>query len=395
MNDELTTRLSRQLHDQVDDWHDTPLTLAGVQGRARTIRRRRQAIGTGAVAAAVLAVAIPVGLTLDARTDSTDIPVTPSPTRVVDPVDPDATGSEIGLPYLGGRTLTLPTGEEVQLPSGYSGGAVLDGTVFTLRQDPAGERYELSRLDRLGDVSEVLPLASQGFVTNAGSTALAYVRADGHLAVRGPDAEAADLGDVSSYGVVQPVALVGGPDCPEVAETCVVWFNDSQGGAWVADGTGGVTEAPGSPVAVTDVAEDGRVASVTSVDLAAGGACSAVTDPDGEQVFETCDHTLGRFAPGGAHLSAAPAYESGIGDTFAAVVDADGTEVARYEAPRGDFVRDSAWEDPEHLLVTTYSYEEGWSVVRLGVDGSTETALGPDDSTGDTRPAFTVLGSSS
>ena len=39
MNDELTSRLSRQLHDQVDGWHDTPLTLEGVQGRARMIRR--------------------------------------------------------------------------------------------------------------------------------------------------------------------------------------------------------------------------------------------------------------------------------------------------------------------------------------------------------------------
>ena len=395
MNDELTTRLSRQLHDQVDDWHHTPLTLTGVQGRARTIRRRRQALTTGVVAAAVLAVGIPVGLSLDARTDSSDVPVAPSPSRVVDSAVPGG-GSEIGLPYLEDRILTLETGEELQLLETYTGGAVVDGTVYALSQDPDSLQNELSRLDDQGRADGAVRVTESGIVTNAARSAIAYVRSeDDRAVVVGASGEETELGDLGDYGAAQLVALVGGPDCAESAGSCTLWFNDGQGGAWVMDAAGEVTQAPGSPVEVTDVAPDGRVASVTDVDLTVGGACSAVAEPDGRRVFRTCDHTAGRFAPGGDHLSAHPAYQSGIGDTFVAILDAGGTEVARYEADRGDFVRSSTWEDAEHLLVTTYSYRDGWRVVRLGVDGSTETALGPDDGTGDARPAFTVLGTSS
>jgi hypothetical protein len=52
----------------------------------------------------------------------------------------------------------------------------------------------------------------------------------------------------------------------------------------------------------------------------------------------------------------------------------------------------STWEDSGHLLVTTYSYDEGWSVVRLGTDGTQEVALGPSTRGDDVTPAYVVLG---
>lgn len=389
MNDEMTTRLSRQLHAQVDDWTAAPLTLEGVQGRARTIRRRRQAIGTGAVAAAVLAVAIPVGLTFGGSLDSSPPPAGPVPSEVVDSDNPVAEGSEIGLPYLQDRTLTLPNGDEATLPRAYDGGAVLGTEVLGLRNDEGNLFLDVLGSDLL--VEESIPLDT-GFAQNADGTALAYVTR-GELVVRWESGEA-------SFGTVpaglSPAGLLGGPDCADVT-TCTVYLNDETGGApRLVSGSGPVEDVAGSPVKVTDAAEDGQLALVTSVDLTAGGACSAVvTGAGGDQVFETCDHTLERFAPGGQHLSAAPAYQSGIGDTYAAIVDAgSGREVARFEASRGDFVWSTAWEDAEHLLVTTYSYGTGWMVVRLGTDGSQEVALGPDDSGDDTSPSFVVLGAS-
>ena len=64
--DRLADELTRQLHAQVDTefdlGHDAPLSLDDVQGTARTIRRRRRALATGVAAVAVLAVAIPAGL---------------------------------------------------------------------------------------------------------------------------------------------------------------------------------------------------------------------------------------------------------------------------------------------------------------------------------------------
>jgi hypothetical protein len=381
MNDELTdpltSRLSRQLHEQVDDWHDTPLTLEGVQGRARSIRRRRQAMTTGLVAAAVLAVAIPAGIGLGNRTDSSPDYTSPSPTRVVEQ-EPSA----IGVPYLEGRTLTLPGGQERELPARYDGAVVLGDRVLTVAQDPGSAGWTLTDLD---DDSQV-PLATGSLVTNSDASAVAYVRDDGHVLVESFDGTTTDLGPV---GNVQPVSLVGGPDC-SAPGSCAVWFNRGEGGIDVVQ-NGGPAPARPDAVAVTDAAVDGRLSVVTSVDLGAGGACSAVLD-GGTTTAESCDHTFGRFSPDGRHLSAAPAYESGIGDVFAAILTAGGEEVARYEPARGDFVWSSTWEDNDHLLVTTYSYDEGWSVVRLGTDGTQEVALGPSTRGDDVTPAYVVLG---
>jgi hypothetical protein len=378
MNDELTTRLSRQLHDQVDGWHDAPLTLEGVQGRARTIRRRRQAMTSGVVAAAVLAVAIPAGFGLASRTDSTPDYTNPSPTRVVEP-EPSA----IGVPYLEGRTLTLPGGQERELPGRYDGAVVLGDRVLAVGQDPESAAWTLTDLD---DDSRVA-LATGSLVTNSDASAVAYVRDDGQVLVESFDGTVTELG---SAGNVEPIALVGGPDC-SAPGSCAVWFDRGEGGIGVVQNGGPALEVPDA-VAITDAAVDGRLSIVTSVDLAAGGACSAIIRR-GAEAAESCDHTFGRFSPDGRHLSAAPAYESGIGDVFAAILAADGEEVARYEPGRGDFVWSSTWEDNDHLLVTTYAYDGGWSVVRLGVDGTQEVALGPSTRGDDVTPAYVVLGS--
>ena len=389
MNDELTTRLSRQLHAEADDWQGAPLTLEGVQGTARTIRHRRRVAAGSALAVAVLAIAIPIGVTFGGAPDTSPPPANPSPTRLVDTENP-VPESPLGVPFLAGTTLTLPNGAEETLPQAYDGGTVLGTTVMGLRNDN-GSLF----LDVLGEdlqVEETVPLDT-GFAPNVEGSAIAYVTR-GELVVRSESG-------VTSFGEVPagsaPVRLVGGPDCAEQVATCVVYLNDqAEGAPRVMTNVGAVNDVAGNPVSVTDAAEDGRIALVTSVDLSAGGACSAVVASNGgAPLFETCDHTAGRFAPGGAHLSAEPAYQSGIGDTYAAILDAEsGDEVARFEPGRGGFVRDSTWEDAEHLLVTTYSYDEGWSVVRLGVDGSREVALGPDDSGDDMTPSLIVLGGS-
>ncbi len=389
MNDDLTTRLSRQLHAQADDWQGAPLTLESVQGTARTIRNRRRVAAGSALAVAVLAIAIPIGVTFGGGPDTSPPPANPSPTRLVDTENP-VPESPLGVPFLAGSTLTLPNGAEVSLPRAYDGGAVLGTTVLGLRNDN-GDLL----LDVLGEdlqVEETVPLDS-GFAHNAEGSAIAYVTR-GELVVRS-ESGVTSFGEVPT-GLV-PVRLVGGPDCTEGAATCAVYLNDqAEGAPRVVTDAGEVNDVAGDPVEVTDAAEDGRIALVTSVDLSAGGACSAVVASNGgKQLFGTCDHTAGQFSPGGGHLSAAPAYQSGIGDTYAAILDpATGGEVARVEPGRGGFVRDSTWEDAEHLLVTTYSYDEGWSVVRLGVDGSQEVALGPDASGDDMTPSFVVLGGS-
>ena len=59
-------RLSRSLHERADDVSGAPLGLADVQRSARGIQRRRRIAG-GLVAAAVVAVAVPLALNLTAH----------------------------------------------------------------------------------------------------------------------------------------------------------------------------------------------------------------------------------------------------------------------------------------------------------------------------------------
>ena len=58
-----TDDLTRTLREQADHIGGHPIDLDTVRGRARTIQRRRR-VGAATVAAAVLAVVVPVGINL-------------------------------------------------------------------------------------------------------------------------------------------------------------------------------------------------------------------------------------------------------------------------------------------------------------------------------------------
>ena len=383
MNDELTTRLSRELHDQVDGWHAAPLTLDGVRGRARSIRRTRRIAIAGAAAVAVAAIAVPtalVGAGLD-RSGGPDVPpATNSPTRAVDEA------SALGVPYLEGPTLTLPDGSTRELPQAYVGAVVLGDTAFGIHNDDSGFLV-LDELDAGGNVVESERIDS-AIAHNSDETAIAYVT-HGQLVVRSESGRL-ELGDV---GGDTPVRLVGGPDCANVgSDTCIVYLNEGRGGARLAVDTGASQPVPGDPLSVADVTEDGRISMVTGLkELPEPGSCGRVFDgQSGEEVFATCDYTLGRFSPDGRYLAATHSYRDGFGDGWRAILDAEtGAELARYESPSGG-ITGSVWEDSQHLLIT--SWEDGeWKVTRLGVDGSTEVVLGPERA-GQNHPSYVVLG---
>jgi hypothetical protein len=376
MNDELTTRLSRQLHEQADDWRDTPLTLDGVKGRARSIRRRRAATTAGVAAVAVLAITLPLSLALGRPGADRPAPVAPSPTRAVDTADPDPAGSGLGVPYLTRSTLTMPDGTEQELPGDYDSVVVLGDRVLAVRIDTDNGQATLDRIEG-GEVVGSEGLAGFELASNADDTAVAYVRADGELVVDAPEGSFS----LGSHPGVQPVALLGGPDCAAPDTGCVVFVNDGNGEPLVITPSG-AEPLPGDPLAVQDASSAvGRVAMLMSYDELEPGSCSrVVSNNDAEgTVFETCQATLDRFSPDGTYLSAGPSYQDGIGDTHVAILDGEtGKELARHEPEEG-FVNTAVWEDAEHLLVVSHDWGNGeWSVVRLGVDGSNETVLGPE-----------------
>jgi hypothetical protein len=372
--DRLADELTRQLHAQVDDWHSAPLSLDDVQGTARTIRRRRRALATGVAAVAVLAVAIPAGLSLGGTTKP--------PVDALAP--PRYDGPVLGVPYVDGARVILPDGSVRELARDYDGGAVLGGTLLGLRNDDSGFLV-LDELDGRGQVANTV-VTQSGITFNPDESAIAYV-ADGELIVRWEDG-ATSLGDV---GGATPVRLVGGPDCTGGGEPCRVYVNDERGGSRVITGTTAPGPVAGDPLSLADVAADGRLSMMTSVtDFPEPGSCSTVTTRGGTPIVDSCEYTYGTFSPDGSLLSGTHPYRDGFGDGWRVILDAaTGRELARYESGSGG-ITSSVWEDDTHLLITSYE-DDRWRVTRLGVDGSTEVVLGPVKG-GDVDPAYAVVG---
>ena len=212
--------------------------------------------------------------------------------------------------------------------------------------------------------------------------------ATGGLTFLGVDGGAGYSAGLSNGDAV--VAVTGGTGCADALEGCAAYVSRGDGSGTDVVEEGSTTPIPGT-IKINDVSADGLVAAQTS--YSGDGSCSAVLDRSGPgdptPLLETCDAYLFDFAPDGAHLSGTGAYFDGIGLGFVTILDAtDGSEVARYSAEAG-FVRESVWQDPDHLLVNTYEGGE-WRVLRLGVDGTVEQVLA--SSAGDeVTPAFLLL----
>ena len=139
-------RLARGLHERAGDVPGAPVGLDDVKRSARGIRRRRRVAG-GLVAAAVVAIAVPVGLNAAGST-SADRPVAPAttspsgtPTRAgppspLDPAEPGerdpadrGQGARPATPrrstYLRGRTVRRPDGDPARPAGGLRHGRAL------------------------------------------------------------------------------------------------------------------------------------------------------------------------------------------------------------------------------------------------------------------------------
>ncbi len=97
MNAPLEDRVHDSLHRTVDPLQRSPLTVGDVRSRARRIQRRRT-IAAGAAVAAVLAIAVPVGLGLNGPAQRTEAPPVTRTPQVTGPVRIDPRSAEVGTP---------------------------------------------------------------------------------------------------------------------------------------------------------------------------------------------------------------------------------------------------------------------------------------------------------
>jgi hypothetical protein len=380
----LTGELTRQLHAQVDQWHNAPLTLDDVQGKARTIRRRRTAVTSGIAAAAVLAVIVPVGLTLG---DGTNRPApAPSPTQGVEPSpNPDGTFPltldvpEGDVPTTGfiafdDQQLVTPDGA-FDLPGDFFQIAPYDGGWVGIRggdYPPTG--HQLVVLDAELQELTAVP-ASAGLAISSDGSRVAWIEARGN-------------GD--DWTVVN-AATDGGEQIrtPTSADTAVEGFlaEDAVATSHFDEATGETFYRQAGPDGELDaIPLDGyqRVGGVSEVTgLVAGqtefrgdSSCSEVRNTDTAQprlVFKTCDHQMGAFSPDGRWLIGYATYFD-LGSQSLAILDAaTGDPVVEFVGSRkpaeAAMVHSAVWEDDDTVVAVV---EQGGrqAVLRLEADGA-------------------------
>ncbi len=376
--------MSNAFDRRVRDLHEAPLSLEQVRGTATKIRRRRRAAVAGsvlAVAAVITPVAVVAGNnlgndtgTLPAATQSTQPTDGPTTAPDVDPIPVEP--SPVGLPFLSASILTLPDGAEFRMPAAnYRAAAVLGDQVVGYRNENGDGTVDV--IDETGIV-ESFQTTTDMVVSDSGETVAFMTDAEELIALW--DGGQRSLGtNFAEYSSV--AAVTGGPSCD--VDECRVYVNngDFETAPIRVDADGTQTTVAPDTLRVQDVLEttDGDLVSL-QVSYSGTGSCSAVIKADTqEQIFETCDYYIEEISPDGKHLLVSSSYGDGLGLGFFAVMDLQGTEVARY-APDGGFINELAWEDADTVLATVFD-GAGWRIVRQPVVGGLSDAVGPIDGT--------------
>jgi hypothetical protein len=392
--------LARELRDRSHDVGGHPLDLGSVKRSAHRIQWRRRAAGT-AVAAVVLAVAVPVGLTLTdstnagrppvatgspsatasaSATDSASASSSPSPSATGTPKSNQGTslvladiaaGAAPRRAYLvtssDGRTTTIHSqaGTDV-LQGSYDDVTSYRGGWMAYGPGPNGP--VISRFDATGAPMDQRP--GTDFATSDDGTELAWV-ADGTLHSGLPSGH-------SEGELTQKL--------PAGATGTAVGFVQ-RGLVYSLDGTSPsvhITDLSGHDTVVPGLLKSWGVSQ--SADLVGGEykynsdgtSCWRVLPAGGgPELWHTCDWALGGFSPDGTYVVGTPSDGDGLGSTRIALLDAHtGKVVATFASPTDPqlLVRDFRWEDDSTLLAGAFSQGQ-WTVLRLRVDGSVERTL--------------------
>ena len=380
--------LSRELHQRSAGIGGHPIGMDDVRGRARSIRRRRNAV-RGVVAAVVLAVAVPVGLSATDLLGSSGTPAPPVASQTGEPTPdtpaptpgPDGTfpltvhglekGEPAGVPYVVARnhqlvtpdgTLDLPEAYAMITP--YNGGWLAVGS----SEHPG----KIIMLDDNLEVTHTDPAGGYALAVSDDGSHVAYVVRESNdqvLLVNAPT----DGTDPVTWMIDVP----GGESLDPVGflDNDTVVYNAPATNLMGVARTGGTTTPIEGLRRVDDASEaTGMVSGLVS--YGADGACSGVMDPvSGTLLWKSCDYSNLRFSPDGRYVVADAAYFDGPGSPTVSIVDAStGEKVVEFSPVQKDTVvgvSQSAWEDDDTVL--SYVDEGGdQAMVRLGTDGSIE-----------------------
>lgn len=396
-NDKLEHELSRALGDQADRFshgHSSDVSMETVMQRAGEIRRGRRMRATLVMAAVVLAVAVPVGVTVlgddnpAARRDQPAAPVNTEPltlTGLKAGDRPEGAYIHAGTLYDGATELPLGKGGT---PTEL---AKIDGGYLVARSDDSGNRVVSFLASDRSDNTNSWPMGDGGFAVSPDGNVGTFVEPDGTvIAVQDAGSrwyEVADLPGGDGYGA----DAIQGENCSGRSEEtgCSIWVHSFGQTPRIYEVSPNRQPRPvlDGWLSLSDVfrGDEG--------DLFAGmisasdeGSCSEVAlakADDTTTAFRTCNNSFDRFSPDGNYLLGGPAYRDGMGDGSLAILDArTGASKLELGTTHEAILVSRAWEDATHLLVVVYQGNQ-WAVVRVAVDGSRELALPAISDNGD------------
>ena len=399
MNDDLTNQLSRELHDRAGEMDGSTLGLAGVQGRARSIRRRRTASVIVGVAAAVGLIVPTAALATHTGGKPEPAPVTqgPSPTRTptVDGQQPAPgvldvsdlpTGAAPAMDYVYQGTLHLTDGSTAEVNTRYTPSVFVEladgarvwqttdqGTPYIEVQDADGTFHDPVRSS--WGLSVNRPHSIAAWLTPAGQVMIwegwaSEPRPLGHPV---PGSEW-HLGPVTGVGTATPGRA--GPSCQESSCTVIVTVPGATWQPWEVSGSGTQKLQDGSFLSVADVNESGLTIGYSRITDV--GTCSKLLGGGEFQGFKTCENTLQSFSPDGRLILGLPSVVEGAGANGIAMFDLQGKRLFdRHSTAKAQPTFNAQeWEDDTHALVPIYQ-EGRWSLVRVASDGSMEYAVAP------------------
>ncbi len=366
MNDQqYADQVGAALVHQVAGIHTPPLSLADVESRARGIRRRRRALATGTVAAA-LAVVVPSALLLGGTSDRADAPA---------PAGPAPVTTAPAASVLQGSTLTHPDGSTVELElsddqvQGY--GVLTDGRVVLA----AGSETGIEVFGPDGIRAASYPAALNHVVLGPTAQTAAWIGDDG--AVR-----------VLEAGVPEPTVLATPPSRRSslTLVDAVLGTDCADGGCRVLVGDGSTTthevtlEAAkpfdlGEPVRVSDVSPDGGLWAYSEPPgRNAQYGCVGLYDVATASTTARSCETYGlSFSPDGRYLDGAFAENNMLGNVQ--VLDLSLEPVLAYEPGKDRVVSRTGWASPDSLLVSVGGFDNRWSLLEVPVDGSAPTTV--------------------
>ncbi len=403
--------------------------------QARSIRRRRQVVGAVA-AAAMVAIAVPVGLQvgdavtrtqrqLDPATSNTapsegptsatapttePEPTSPSPTATEPATSPSPKATEPPrtisgptrididfatlpaadepplVPYVEGRSVVIgDTRLEVDAKGEVVGAAAFDGGAHVYMSDGTGRlvRVTDAGTEELGAAAGG-PIASPDLRWNAyaiGATdKFGNVERGITLAIFDSATGSTSTVQLPAANSVRMLALVDGtvyykPERPDGTRQPM--------SSWAA-GEESPTVVAGSYDA-TALSWDGRVVAALT-EVTDFGSCTQVVDrTSGSALMDTCDHSVLGLSPDGSFAWAGPAYLDGYSIGDLALLDTRTGEVIRRlpSFDNGVEFMDATFEDADHLLIRAEQRDQT-ALVRCTVStGDCELATPPADGTSD------------